>query len=107
MTDDATLGGYERIHERPAAFEGSDGLAYSAEVFVDDAPDADGRYGAALLFVRWSPAGDRAELVLESSCLALADTSAAAAERVRALSLLEVKQQLDETIAAQSGGVSG
>ena len=104
MNDDATLGGYERVHERPAAFAGSDGRAYSAEVFVDDAPDADGRFGAAILFVRWSQAGDRAEGVLETPCLSFAATAEEAGSGVRALSLLEVKQRLDEAIAAQSGG---
>jgi hypothetical protein len=103
MTDDATLGGYERVHDRPAAFEGSDGRAYSAEVFVDDAPDAEGLYGAALLFVRWSPDGDRAEGVLETACLALAATPDAAGAQVRALTLHEVKARLDATIAGQSG----
>jgi hypothetical protein len=99
MNDDATLGGYERVHDRPAAFEGSDGRAYSAEVFVDETPDADGRYGAALLFVRWSAAGDRADGVLETPCLMLRDTAEEAGAGVRALSLLEVKRHLDATIA--------
>lgn len=103
MTDDSTLGGYERVHERPAAFEGSDGHAYSVDVFVDDAPDADGQFGASMLFVRWSRSGNRADGVLESACVATASSADEAAERVRALTLLEVKQRLDETIAAQSG----
>ena len=46
-------------HERAAAFGGSDGQAYSVGLYVDEEPDERGRYGAALLFVRWSPAGDR------------------------------------------------
>ena len=103
MTDDATLGGYERVHERPPAFEGSDGRAYSADVLVDDTPDADGRYGAALLFVRWSRAGDRAEGVLESPCVAYADTRDEAGAQVRALTLQAVKVCLEEAIAAHPG----
>ena len=106
MTDDATLGGYEQKHERPAAFEGSDGRAYSAEVFVDDTPDADGRFGAALLFVRWSLAGDRAEGVIETRCLCYGRTAADAGDQVRALPLLDVKRLLDEAVAAQSGGAN-
>ena len=107
MSEDATLGGYERVHERPAAFEGSDGRAYSAEVFVDDTPDADGRFGAALLFVRWSLAGDRAEGVIETRCLSYGDTATEAADCVRSLSLLDVKRLLDDAIAAQSGIANG
>jgi hypothetical protein len=53
MTDDeGTLGGYLRRHQRPPAFGGPDGRAYSVGVLVDDAPNADGRYGAGVLFVR-------------------------------------------------------
>ena len=50
-----TLGGYMLKHERAAAFEGSDGQAYSVAIHVDDEPDDRGRYGASLLFVRCSP----------------------------------------------------
>ena len=46
-------------HERAAAFEGADGQPYSVGIYVDDEPDEKGRYGAALLFVRWAPSGDR------------------------------------------------
>ena len=54
-----TLGGYMRKHERAAAFGGSDGQPYSAAIYVEDEPDLRGPHGAAPLFVRWSPAGDR------------------------------------------------
>ncbi len=101
MTDDSTLGGYELVHNRPPAFAGSDGRAYSAAVYVDDLPDADGRYGGALLFVRWSPEGDRADGHLETPYVAFGTTPEEAAVRVRALPLLEVKRQLDVVIAAQ------
>src|SRR5438445_11515442 len=56
---DLTLGGYQRVHERAPAFGGQDAWSYSVATLVDDAPDPDGRYGAALLFVRWAEAGDR------------------------------------------------
>ena len=45
-------------HERAAAFGGSDGRAYSVAIYIEDEPDLRGLYGASLLFVRWSPAGD-------------------------------------------------
>src|SRR2546422_5273682 len=66
---DGTLGGYQRVHERAPAFSGSDGQSYSVGTYVDDAPDAQGRYGAALLFVRWSDAGDRPVGHLETDYL--------------------------------------
>src|SRR3989454_782187 len=67
---DDTLGGYQRVHERAPAFGGTDGQAYSVATFVDDTADAAGRYGAALLFVCWSSAGDRPVGHLETDYLA-------------------------------------
>lgn len=94
-----TLGGYMAKHERAAAFGGSDGQAYSVAIYVDEEPDLRGLYGAALLFVRWSGGGDRPVGHLESEALAWARTEAEAAERLKALSLYDVKAALDEAIA--------
>jgi hypothetical protein len=90
-------------HERAAAFTGSDGQPYSVAVYVDDEPDPGGRYGAALLFVRWAPAGDRPVGHLETPPLAWGRTAAAAEERLLVLSLYDVKAALDEAIAASPG----
>ena len=38
--DANTLGGYMAVHARPAAFEGSDGASYSAEIVTDPAPES-------------------------------------------------------------------
>lgn len=100
MTDDATLGGYLEMHDRPPAFEGPDGAAYSAAVYVDQEPDAAGGYGAAVLFVRWSENGDRPVGHIETPCLAHGDTPEEAEAKVRALSLHEVKRRLDQAVAA-------
>lgn len=99
MSDDATLGGYLDRHERAPAFEGSDGRAYSAAVYVDDEPDADGRYGAAVLFVQWSESGERPTGHLETPYLGFGATAEEAAAQVRALTLFEVKAHLDRAIA--------
>lgn len=94
-----TLGGYMQKHERAAAFGGSDGAAYSVAIYVEDEPDARGLYGAALLFVRWSPAGDRPVGHLESETLAWGKTPDEAEARLQSLSLYDVKAALDEAIA--------
>jgi hypothetical protein len=91
-------------HDRAAAFGGSDGHAYSVAIWVDDEPDERGRYGAALLFVRWSPSGDRPVGHAESPVLAHGRTPIEAEERLKALSLYDVKQALDEAIAARPEG---
>lgn len=99
MTDDSTLGGYLEIHRRPPAFEGSDGEAYSAAVFVDEEPDEGGRFGAAVLFVRWSHGGERPVGHLESPYLVHGSTPAEADALLRDLTLHELKRQLDLAIA--------
>jgi hypothetical protein len=98
-----TLGGYMQKHERAAAFGGSDGVAYSVAIYVEDEPDVRGLYGAALLFVRWSPAGDRPSGHLESETLGWGKTPAEAQSRLESLSLYDVKAALEEAIARAPG----
>jgi len=90
-------------HERAAAFGGSDGQPYSVAIFVEDEPDERGRYGASLLFVRWSPGGDRPIGHVETPPLARGRTREEAEERLKAFSLYDVKAALDEAIAAAPG----
>ena len=96
-TDD-TLAGYQAVHGRPPAFEGSDGRPYSAGLFSDDEPDAFGRYGASLLFIRWS-GSQEPDGHLESDYIALAEDPTEAEAAVGRLTLLEVKTVLDMLIA--------
>ncbi len=98
MSDDDTLGGYQRVHQRAPAFGGPDGLAYTVATFVDDTPDADGRYGAALLFLRWSTGGDRPSGHLETDYLAFGQTPDEALAPVLVLSLAAVKAHLDRCL---------
>src|SRR5919202_1889353 len=55
--DANTLGGYMAVHDRPAAFGGSDGFSYSAEIVADETGDVKRPFGAYLLFVRWARIG--------------------------------------------------
>ena len=100
---EATLGGYMAQHGRAAAFGGSDGHAYSVGLYVDDEPDANGRYGAALLFVRWDAAGAAPVGHVETEFLAWGRSAAEAEERLKALSLYDVKAALDDAIARSPG----
>jgi hypothetical protein len=86
------------VHERAPAFGGKDGRAYSVATFVDDAPDARGLYGAALLFVRWSEAGDRPVGHLETDYLGWGSTPAEALSPVLELTLQHIKLHLDRCI---------
>jgi hypothetical protein len=100
---EVTLGGYMEKHGRAAAFSGSDGRAYSVGIFTDDEPSTSGQFGAALLFIRWSPAGTSAVGHVETEYLAWGPTREEAEERIKALSLFDVKAALDEAIAKAPG----
>lgn len=96
--DDTTLGGYLRHHQRPPAFGGPDGRAYSVGVLVDDAPDREGRYGAGLLFVRWSAAGDAPDGHVETDWVVFGASPTEAKRALYALTLQELKTQLDDAV---------
>jgi len=105
--DANTLGGYIAVHDRPAAFEGSDGFSYSAEIVTDRTDDAASPWAAYLLFVRWARIGAQSpEGHLETDYLATASTETEARELVGASRLSDVKTVLDELIAAKQGGES-
>ena len=102
--DPNTIGGYAAAHERPAAFEGSDGFSYSVELMATE--DAQGRepWGAFVFFVRWARIGASSpEGHLESDVLARGATQEQALERLGALPLNEIKRVLDALIARVPG----
>lgn len=103
MNSEITLGGYMEQHGRAAAFQGKDGQAYSVGIFTDDHPNEKGRFGAALLFVRWSPGGDTTVGHLETDFLAWGGTPDEAETRLKALSLFDIKEALDQAIDDSPG----
>jgi hypothetical protein len=100
-----TLAGYVAVHGRAPGFEGSDGRAYTVGVFSDDDPGPDGRYGAALIFIRWSDS-QAPEGHLESDYIAFAADPAAAEGEVGRMTLAQVKATLDRLIATRGAQVS-
>jgi hypothetical protein len=96
---DATFGGYLTAHDRPPAFEGSDGRAYSADLWVAEEPEPDGRFGGAFMFIRWTPAGDAPDGHLESEYVVWGADRAEAEARLKALDLHAVKAALDAAVA--------
>jgi len=91
-------------HDRAAAFGGVDGHAYSCAPYVAEEPDREGRFGAALLFIRWDAAGAHPIGHVETPYLAFGATAAEAEARLGALSLFDVKAALDEAIRARPEG---
>ena len=97
--DDRTIGGWMAVHDRPAAFEGSDGLSYTVEIEVDETENAREPFAAYFVFVRWSRGDPRITGHRESGYLAHGRTAEEARTKVGALPLEEAKRALDEAIA--------
>ena len=98
--DETTLGGYRAVHDRPAAFEGSDGVSYSVSIEADETGEAARPWGAYLLFVRWGRGDPRVTGHLETGFLAWGESEDAAKRVVGAMPLDEVKRVLDAVIRA-------
>jgi hypothetical protein len=98
--DPNTIGGYMAVHDRPAAFEGSDGASYSVEIVADATGDKARPFAAYLLFVRWRQGDPVASGHLETEFLAFGDTEDGARNLVGAMMLNEVKTRLDDLIKA-------
>jgi hypothetical protein len=99
--DPNTIGGYMAVHDRPAAFEGSDGASYSVEIVSDSSGDKSRPFAAYLLFVRWGHGDPVASGHLETDFLAFASSESEARAIVGALHLNEVKSKLDALIKAK------
>jgi len=103
--DPNTLAGYMAVHDRPAAFEGSDGFSYSVEILADEDHAEPQRWGAYLFFVKWARIGATSpQGHLESDVLARGDTEPEARAMVGAMPLNDVKRVLDALIARGEGG---
>jgi len=99
--DPNTIGGYMAVHDRPAAFEGSDGASYSVEIVTDTSGEKARPFAAYLLFVRWREGDPVASGHLETEFLAFADNEDEARKLVGAMLLNEVKARLDDLIKAR------
>lgn len=98
--DANTIGGYAAVHARPAAFDGSDGYAYSVELCVDQVNDAGTLWAAYLLFLRWRRIGaSGVDGHLETDYLTRGTTASAARDALGAYSLQTVRALLEQRIA--------
>ena len=102
--DESTIGGYAAVHDRPAAFEGSDGFSYSVELMAEETPNEASPWSAFILFVKWARLGAQTpEGHLESAYLASGSTEREALDRLGRTPLDDVKSLLDELIASRQG----
>jgi hypothetical protein len=104
--DPNTIGGYRAAHDRPPAFEGSDGASYSVEIACDSTGDRERPFAAYLLFVRWRKDDPVAIGHLETDYLAFAESEEAAVARVGMLPLQEARGHLDALVAGSARRMS-
>ena len=103
--DANTIGGYAAAHDRPAAFEGTDGFSYSVEIVTAPTGHSERPWGAYLLFVQWARIGAASPVAhLETDFLAESDSERDAASVVGALSLAQVRGALHALISEKAGG---
>ena len=86
------------VHDRPAAFEGSDGASYSAEIVTDESGDKSRPFAAYLLFVRWGSGDPVATGHLETEFLAFGASEDEVRQNVGEMKLSEAKAKLDALI---------
>jgi hypothetical protein len=100
--DANTIGGYAAVHSRPAAFEGSDGMSYSVALLAEATGDPARPWGAWLCFLRWRRMGDSGvEGHVETGHLAWGTTEADALHALGALTLGEVRDELEGCLATE------
>jgi hypothetical protein len=105
--DESTIGGYAAVHDRPAAFEGSDGFSYSVELMTEESGDAAAPWAGFVLFVKWSRVGAQSpEGHLETEYLVHGLSEAEAKRALGETPLGDVKALLESLIAEQSAGAS-
>lgn len=98
---DGTLGGYIDVHDRPPAYEGSDGHPYTVSIEVEKTANLRAPWLGYLVFPRWAQTGVGIVGHVETPTLVEARSDAEARDRVAALTLHEVQALLEESIRSQ------
>ena len=104
---DGTLGGYFETHDRPPAFEGSDGHPYTVSVEVEKTGDLRSPFNGYLVFPRWAETGVGIVGHVETHTLAVAPTESDVRSTLGSLTLLEVQTLLEGAIAAARSEAHG
>lgn len=99
--DESTVGGYEAVHGRPAAFDAPDGFSYSIAMLSDAlVDDPHGAFGAYLMFLRWRRIGEEGvEGHLETEYLEHAATREEAVAKLGAWSIDRAQELLRVELA--------
>ena len=103
-TADATLGGYFREHDRPPAFEGSDGDPYTVSMEVEKVGDLEKPYVGYLVFPRWAGTGLGVVDHVETPILLSGSSRESVLKELGQLSLFEVQHLLEEALRRREQG---
>lgn len=96
--DDSTLAGYFRVHDRPPAYEGSDGHPYTVSVETEKTGDLRAPWIGYLVFPRWAQNGVGIVGHVETDDLVRSATQDEAQARLGELTLHDVHAQLEAAI---------
>ena len=90
------------VHQRPAAFEGVDGHAYSADILTDSTGDRTAPWGAYLMFVKWGTGEPEVQGHLETGFLITGPSEVVVRHQLGGMLLGTVKASLDGLIRAKT-----
>ncbi len=96
---DGTLAGYFEAHNRPPAFEGSDGHPYTVSPEVEQTGNLRAPYAGFLVFPRWALTGPGIVGHVETPVLVERRSSQESLDWMGRLSLHEVRAYLEEALA--------
>ena len=99
---DASLGGYFREHERPPAFEGTDGEPYTVSVETEKSPDLQAPWQGYLVFPRWASTGLGVVGHVETPTLVRGRSREEVLRALGELPLVHVKVLLDAALERRS-----
>ncbi len=99
--DETTLKGYIQVHERPPAFEGSDGFPYTVSVEIESSKDLQAPYVGYLVFPRWASNGLGIIGHLQTPVISRNKTHKQTEDDIYLLKLSEIKLLLEKVIASR------
>ena len=97
--DDTTLSGYFRVHDRPPAYEGSDGHPYTVSPEAEKTGNLRAPWVGYLVFPRWAQNGVGIVGHVETGDLVGEASKEAATDALGRLTLHEVQRLLEDAIA--------
>lgn len=103
-TEDVTLGGYIEVHNRPPAYDGSDGHPYTVSIEIERGANLRSPYAGFLVFPRWATTGVGIVGHVETPILFERATEEQVRTALGALSLHEVQDLLSEAIRRREEG---